>query len=285
MARPLRIEYPDALYHVVSRGNARQRIFFDDKDRRIFLNMIENAVQTHHLLCHAYCLMNNHFHLLLETPEANLSRIMRDIVGNFTQKFNKRHKRAGHLFQGRYKAFIIEKESYLLDVARYVVLNPVRAGMANHPREWRWSSYRATAGMIKAPKWLQTHWILRWFSKNHKKAQQHYRQFIIAGIKSDSPFKNAEGGVVLGDQQFVDWVWEKTNGSEGIKEISRSERIVGRKTLEEIFNNILNRKERDLAIIFARKRCGYLNTEIAFFLGIDHSTVGKIVKGAYNNSQ
>ncbi len=132
MARPLRIEYPGALYHVTSRGNKRQDIFSNDNDRGIFLHVLSTLTETHNWICHAYCLMDNHYHLLIETVEANLSIGMRDLNGIYTQQYNKVHDSVGHLLQGRYHAYVIEKESYLLQVARYVVLNPVRAGMVGH---------------------------------------------------------------------------------------------------------------------------------------------------------
>jgi putative transposase len=125
MARPLRIEFPGALYHVTARGNARQDIFLDDEDRQRFLGVLARGVSRFHLLLHAYCLMENHFHLVVETPEANLSKAMRQLNGVYTQAFNRRHKRVGHVLQGRFKAIVVDRDSYLLELCRYVVLNPV----------------------------------------------------------------------------------------------------------------------------------------------------------------
>ena len=142
MARPLRIEYPRALYHITSRGNAWIDIFYDKKDREFFLELLEDLHTRFGFLIYAYCLMSNHYHLLIETPRANLVDGMRRLNGLYTQRFNKRHKRIGHLLQGRYKAFVIEKESYLLEVCRYIVLNPLQAGLVKHIGEWQWSSYR-----------------------------------------------------------------------------------------------------------------------------------------------
>ena len=135
MARPLRIEYAGALYHLTSRGNARRPIFKDDKDRESFLNTLKRVNDRYHWLCHAYCLMNNHYHLVVETPEGNLSQGMRQLNGVYTQSYNRRHGRVGHLFQGRYKAIVVQRESYLLEVCRYVVLNPVRAKAVVRPEE------------------------------------------------------------------------------------------------------------------------------------------------------
>ena len=147
MARPLRIEYEGALYHLTSRGNARERIFFTDSDREAFLGILGDVVERFGWLCHAYCLMTNHYHLLIETPNANLSRGMRHLNGVYTQWINRHNKRTGHIFQGRFRSILVEKESHLLELARYVVLNPVRAKMVRSPRDWRWSSYRATSGL------------------------------------------------------------------------------------------------------------------------------------------
>ncbi|MFH1404865.1 MAG: transposase [Patescibacteria group bacterium] len=283
MARPLRVQYPGALYHVISRGNACQDIYYDDLDRKKFLDWIENAVETHNLIVHAYCLMNNHYHLLLETPDANLSNAMRDINGNYTQWFNAKHKTAGHLFQGRYKAFVIEKELYLLEVARYIVLNPVRAKLVNCPGQWRWSSYKSTAEVKRTPKWLHTDWMLGFFGKGKKEARELYRKFIKDGKGANDPHKETTNSILLGSPQFVHWIWETcTHGSEELKEHPREQRIVGRPTLNELFEDVETIKERSNTIRIAKKRCGYLNTEIANHLGLSNSTIGKIVNNKYN---
>ena len=133
MARPLRIEYPGAVYHITSRGNARADIFLMDDDRQVFLDILGNTVEKYNWLCHAFCLLDNHYHLLIETPDPNLSLGMRQLNGVYTQTFNRTHDRVGHVFQGRYKAILVEKESHLLELCRYVVLNPVRAKMVSKP--------------------------------------------------------------------------------------------------------------------------------------------------------
>jgi putative transposase len=284
MARPLRVLYPGALYHVMVRGNAKQNIFLHDGDRRGFFRWLEDAVKTHNLIVYAYCLMDNHFHLLIETPDGNLSTAMRDLNGHYTQWFNATHNRVGHLFQGRYKAFVIEKEAYLLAVIRYIVLNAVRAGLVKHPRQWKWCSYNATAGIAKAPTWLETDWMLGMFSKKRTKAQQAYRRFILEGLDAPDPYDELEHDLILGTPQFVHWLWDNhTAGSETIKDHPREQRIVGRPTLQEIFTPDMTIRQRDDAIVFARVRCGYLTTEIANCVGIDRATVGKISRGKYHN--
>lgn len=154
MSRPLRIEFTGALYHATSRGDGREVIFLGDEDRYLFLDVLSEVVRGFNWAIHAYCLMDNHYHLLIETSEGNLSKGMRQLNGVYTQRFNRRHGRVGHVFQGRYKAILVQKESYLLELARYVVLNPVRARMVRTPDQWPWSSYRATAGLDPAPSWL-----------------------------------------------------------------------------------------------------------------------------------
>jgi len=282
MARPLRIEYPNALYHVITRGNAHQDIFLDDKDRKKFLYWLKDIIETHKLICHAYCLMDNHYHLLVETPGANLSKAMRDLNGNYTQSFNAYHNRIGHLFQGRYKAFVIEKETYLLAVARYIVLNPVHAGFVLHPRLWKWSSYQATAGSANRPDWLSIDWLLDLFSKKRNKAQMEYRHFVSEGLHDGDPYDDLVHNFILGTPQFVHWLWKKTKGSEHLKEYPREERIVGRPNLEDLFEDISTKDERNKVIIFARFRCGYFISEIAKHLHLDPSVVGKISRGIYN---
>ncbi|MFH1649572.1 MAG: transposase [Candidatus Woesearchaeota archaeon] len=279
MARPLRIEYPGALYHIISRGNGYQDIYKDDQDRLNFFDRIKDAVEIHNLIIHAYCLMGNHYHLLIETPDANLSKAMRDINGNYAQWFNVKHQTVGHLFQDRYKSYVIEKEAYLLEVARYIVLNSVRANLVGHPRDWNWSSYNSTAGNNKTCDWLHSDWILGFFGKEKKTAQKQYRQFVKDGIDADDPHDNVKNGFLLGSPQFVHWIWEEhTNGFEKLKEHPREQRIVGRPTLQELFEDIKLKEERNAIIRLARIRCGYLTTEIADIVGLDPSTVGKICK-------
>lgn len=284
MARPLRVEYPGSLYHVIARGNAKQDIFLNARDRVSFLNWLEEMVKMHNLICHAYCLMDNHYHLLLETIEANLSKAMHGLNGGYSQGFNVRHGRSGHLFQGRYKAFVIEKESYLLEVARYIVLNPVRAKLVGHPKQWKWSSYGATAGYAEPPKCFSPDWILGTFSSNRRSARAQYRRFVEMGIEGDDPYENVQHGFLLGTPEFVQLIWENcTNGSEEIKDYPREQRVVGRPTLPELFQDVTDHRERDKTIIFARFRCGYLVSEIARYIDLDPSVVGKISRGKYNS--
>lgn len=151
MTRPLRIEFKGALYHITSRGNARQVIFLTEKDFTDFLFVLCSVVKRYHFILHAYCLMNNHYHLLIETPEGNLSKGIRQLNGLYTQRFNQRHQRVGHLLQGRYKAILVDKDNYLLALCRYVALNPIRAKIVKDPKDYKWSSYLTTIGYHQDP--------------------------------------------------------------------------------------------------------------------------------------
>src|ERR1700682_1624066 len=205
MARPLRLEQPGAVWHITSRGNNRGDIYLGDEDHLMFLGFSARAVRRFRWIIHAYTLMNNHFHLVLETPEPTLSRGMEWMNGKYAQWFNRRHDRSGHLFQGRFKGILVEKESYLLELIRYVALNPVRAKMVDRPEAHRWSSYRATAGLETAPPWLTTDWALALFGVDLAVQQRNYRQFVDegAGIKR-SPLEDAVGQLFLGTTAWIE---------------------------------------------------------------------------------
>ena len=188
MARPLRLEFPGALWHITSRGNGRGPIVRDDTDRQRLASVLEKTVETTGWRLHAFVLMDNHYHLLLETPEPNLSAGMRQVNGLYGQTFNRRHGRVGHVFQGRFKGILVEKEGHLLELSRYIVLNPVRAGLVPTAGAYRWSSYRATAGIEPAPWWLDDEWILQPFGSGRAEAQRRYCEFVAAGVHCASPW-------------------------------------------------------------------------------------------------
>jgi len=198
MARPLRLEFPGALYHVTSRGNARQKIYLDDEDRRLYLDLLGKEVAQQGWRCYACCLMDNHYHLLIETPEPNLVAGMRRLNGVYTQAFNRRHGRVGHLFQGRYKAIVVDKDAYLRELCRYIVLNPVRAKAVKTPERWPWSSYRATVGELPAPSWLAVEEVRALFP-----GRSAYRRFVEEGIGQDSPWSRLRGQIYLGGEDFL----------------------------------------------------------------------------------
>ncbi len=279
MARPLRIEYPNAVYHVTSRGNARNKIFLGDQDRENFLSVLDAVVKRYNWLCHAYCLMDNHYHLMIETPDANLSRGMRQLNGVYTQKYNWWHSKTGHIFQGRYKSILIDKENYLLELCRYVVLNPVRATMVEKPEEWKWSSYGATAGLKTVPNYLTGDWILGLFSNNKAEAQKRYRKFVREGIHTGSPWDDLQGQILLGEEGFIEKYKDLLSDKEQIKEIPRPQRYVSRPRLSKLLSKEDKTARRNRGIHSAHVKYGYTLKEIADHLEIHYTTVSKAIKG------
>lgn len=284
MSRPLRIEYPGAVYHITSRGNALENIYCDDQDRDNFLSVLGSVVKKYNWLCHTYCLMDNHYHLMIETLDANLSLGMRQLNGVYTQRYNRRHGKPGHLFQGRFKAILVDKETYLLELCRYVVLNPVRAGILESPDEWKWSSYLSTTGARQCPDYLTTDWLLGIFGSKKKTAQNQYKQFVAEGIKKDSPWKKLEGQILLGREGFLDNLKALITDKENVKEIPKKQRFAGRSSLSEIFRyrQVKEKSIRDSGIYEAHMRQGYTLKEIADYLDIHYTTVSKVVREMEN---
>ena len=210
MARPLRIEYENAFYHITVRGNERRAIFRDDYDRDIFLETIQAAYNRFNFIIHAFVLMDNHFHLLMETPDANLSASMHHINGVYTQAFNRRYKRVGHLFQGRYKSIVVDRGEYYLELIRYIHLNPWRARMERRFGDFKYSGHSAIMSKKWADRWRT--WydvgsILKEFGRREKEAIRRYREFVEAGKGMKNPLEKTIGGYALGGKEFADWLW------------------------------------------------------------------------------
>lgn len=279
MARPLRIEYPAAVYHVSSRGNARRAIFKDERDRGLFLTRLARINERYHWLCHAYCLMINHYHLVVETPEGNLSRGMRQLNGVYTQNYNRRHRRAGHVLQGRYKAILIQKESHLLEVCRYVVLNAVRAKAVERPEQWQWSSYAGTAGLKRPHRCLTTDWVLGQLGKKRGEAEQRYRELVKASREAPSIWQQVKAQELLGDEGFVTRLTAYIRRQEDITEIPRSQRYMTRPPLGSLLpHRILgDPKKRDRKVVEAVEQYGYTQKAVADFLGMHYSTISRLV--------
>lgn len=275
MARPLRVEYEGALYHITSRGNAQQDIYVDDEDRDSFLEVLAVVVDRFNWICHAYCLMSNHYHLLVETPDANLSRGMRHLNSVYTQRFNRRHRRVGHVLQGRFKSILVERESHLLELARYVVLNPVRAGMVRSVRHWPWSSYRSTAGQEQPLPLLTTDWILAQFGDDPKRATANYRKFVRKG-RGVGVWDQLRGGILLGSEDFVGDLAPQLHDATLQTEILRRERFVARPSLEDIFTRCSTKDARNAGIYEATRIHGYRLSELEAYLGLHYSTISRI---------
>lgn len=204
MARPLRIEYPGAFYHVMHRGNAQSDIYESERDREKFLEYLSLSVERFEIKIHTYCLMTNHYHLLVETPQPNLSQAVKWINVSYAAYFNRERQRSGHLFQGRFKAIVVDADEYLKHLSRYIHLNPKRAKMVEHVKDYQWSSYPVFSGYKKSPEWLETGWLLSLFGNNPKR----YRQFVedAQNGKVADPSKNVVHGSILGSVGFVDWI-------------------------------------------------------------------------------
>jgi REP element-mobilizing transposase RayT len=203
---------------VTNRGVEKRSIYSGDCDRLHFLHLLEKVIDDYRWQLRAYVLMSNHYHLFFRTPQTNLSRGMHDLDGDYASFFNARHRRVGHLFQGRFKGHLVDSEAYLLSLSRYIVLNPVRAGMVETPGEWRWSSYRATAGLAAVPRWLDPAPILDAFNADDwNKAMHGYRDFVAAAIGKDaSPWENLRARMFLGGREFVEGVKSKVKVTESV---------------------------------------------------------------------
>lgn len=277
MARPLRLEFAGALYHVTARGNRRAMIYEDDSDRFAFLETLSSVCVEKNWLCHAYCLMGNHYHLLLETPDANLGQGMRQLNGCYSQYFNRQHGRCGHVFQGRYGAILVEKQTYLLELARYIVLNPVRARMVHLAEEWPWSSYRGTVGQQALPEGVSADWILAAFGETRGAAIKGYQQFVSEGANQPSPWESLKNQVYLGSDAFVESMIAKLDSSEMLSEIPTTQRRPVARPLEDI---VKSSPDRNAAIRAAHASGSYSMREIGDYFGLHYSRVSRIVRGA-----
>ncbi len=237
MARPLRIQYPGAMYHIISRGIGRMTIFHNEKDWKKFIQFMERVIQQHNWICHAYCLMGTHYHIFLETPDANMIVGMKYLNQLYSQFYNWKYRRVGPVLQGRYKSWLVEREEKFLDNCRYIVNNPVDAEMVEHPSEWPWSSFRATRGIEKTPGYLETDFLLRHFSSSRKKAQQMYEDFVLAGIGMDSPLKEAKNQIFLGSDSFIAEAMQHADCTGMLIDIPKTQKLAARPTLGGIFGN------------------------------------------------
>ena len=276
MARPLRLELPGGLYHVTSRGDRRDDIFLVDADRERWQEILGSVCQRFNWRCHAYCQMTNHYHLVVETPETNLAKGMRQLNGVYTQYINRRHDRVGHLFQGRYKAILVEKDAYLLELVRYVVLNPVRAGIVADAAEWPWSSHRTALDQAPARSWLESDWILGHFGKLRRTAIRHYADFVRAGLERPSIWEALRGAIVLGGETFAEELKQGQAGERDLREVPRAQRRIIAKSLAEY--RCLDDTKEGMAQAYLSGN--YTLKEIADHFGVHYSTVSRAVKAS-----
>jgi putative transposase len=286
MARPLRVEYPGAYYHVINRGNNQENIFRNDRDKEKFLEYLQKANERFSIIIHTYCLMSNHFHLLVQTPQPNLSVTMQWINVSYATYFNRKRGRHGHLFQGRFKAILIDADEYLKHLSRYIHLNPVRAKMVRTPSKYLWSSYAAFIGKIKAPPFLETGRLLSNFGKSKKEAERKYKDFVEAvDIKTvENPHRHVIEGFLLGDADFVNWVKETfLSGRQDEKEIPQLKKLKPKVQLETVLNAVCEEfgcnaeqiitkgrkqnKARGVAIHLARDLSGMSGKDLGLYFG------------------
>ncbi len=282
MARPLRVEYPGAYYHIINRGNNREKIFRDNRDKEKFLEYLGIASERFSIIIHTYCLMDNHYHLLIETPEANLSVAMQWINVSYAGYFNAKRNRSGHLFQGRFKSILVDADEYLKHVSRYIHLNPVRAKIVAKPLEYRWSSYPAFIGREKKPDWLETGWLLTVFGRKKQKAVVNFRLFVEG--TDDEAIENMDEIFILGNESFVTWVKDTfLSVRDDEKEIPQLKKLKPKISPDLVVQEIRrefdcaiedivtrgrkNNTARDIAICLARNVCGMKGSELGEYFG------------------
>ncbi|HEX5344870.1 MAG TPA: transposase [Duganella sp.] len=274
MSRPLRLQFPGALYHVTSRGDRKAAIYLDNSDRLVWLSILQEVCFRYNFVVHAYCLMNNHYHIVLETPEGNLTQGMQQLNGLFSQYFNRHHNLSGHVFQGRFKGILVQREAYLLELARYVVLNPVRAKLASRPEEWQWSSYPCVIGTQTAPTWLDSDSTLSRFGTEPLAAQEAYRKFVYAGIGEASPLLKIKHQLILGDDEFIHRI-EHSSEHQHDRAIIRAQRRAVAQSLEYYAKQYQPVEE---AMAMAYHSTAYTMEEIGRHFGVSSKTVSRAIK-------
>ena len=229
--------------------------------------------------------MSNHYHLLIETPDANLSAGIHRLNSIYAQYFNKQYDRVGHVFQGRFKAILVQRDDYLIELCRYIVLNPVRAGIVKHPAEYQWSSFSSTTGITKwYDSFLTTEWILSQFDNDVSLARIRYIKFVMDGINADSPMKGIKAGLILGDKSFIESLSKRISEYKNDTEIPGEQRHACRDDLTSLFENLksISKEMRNKRLFEAYSRHGYTQKELAIFLNLHVITIGRIIKQKQN---
>lgn len=284
MARPLRITFPGAFYHVTSRGNESKTVFKSRRDREKFTEYLESASQRYKAVIHAYCLMDNHYHLLVETPLGNLPQIMHHINGAYTTYFNVKRKRSGHLFQGRYKAILVAIDEYAKELSRYIHLNPVRAKLVEIPEKYDWSSYKFYIGKQKSPKWLYRNFILSYFGTDISNAQKGYQRFVnaLTNAQHENLLEQVVSSTLLGSAEFIALIKDThlaeikpDNNVPALKELAE------RASMGDIFDaveSVAGGKQplaRDIKLYLCRRYTAEKLKDIGKHFGIGESGVSK----------
>ncbi|WP_395408583.1 transposase [Pseudoduganella sp. UC29_106] len=262
------------MYHVIARGNRRGAIYRTHSDRLVWLSLLGETCERFNFRVHAYCQMTNHYHMVVETVGGRLARGMRYLNGNYSQYFNRQHELVGHVFQGRYTAILCQRETYLMELSRYVVLNPVRAKLVSQPVEWPWSSYRAIVGLHDAPSWLQHDLTLAHFDAHQASARRAYEEFVLKGIGKPSPLAAIRNQLFLGNDDFCEnFIDHQVPGD--LIEVKRAQRRAIVHALPDYFRQYRDPKE---AMAMAYLSLGYSMHEIARYCGVCVKTVQRAVK-------
>jgi putative transposase len=288
VARPLRVQFPGAFYHITSRGNERKPVFITDTDRKKFLSYLQSAHEKYGALLHCFCFLPNHYHLLLETPRGNLSEILHHINGAYTTYFNIKRKRSGHLFQGRFKAILVEKEVYAQELSRYIHLNPVRAGLAEDPSSYPWSSYPYYVGLAKRPSWMETRTILGYFSRDEKEANKAYRDFVEQGTGKEirNPLKEVVGSTFLCGESYIEQVVRRggiplSDDKRNVPALRVLDKRPSLKEIENWIQGVISRQEeifRKFCLYFSHRFGGYSLEEIGAYYGMKGAAVSQAAR-------
>lgn len=273
MNRPLRIELNDSLYYITSRGTRHGSIFLTDSDRLAWIAIFEETCRRFDFVVLSYCQLGNHFHILIRASNGGLARGMCYLNGKYSRYFNRSHKFVGHVFQGRYKVILCQDEPYLLELARYIELAPVRAMMVADPIDWKWSSYGATMGIMDSPEWLKSEEVLEKLGGNLAGARQAYKEFVLAGIGGPSPLARVSNELILGDREFAASIVGRAI-SGNLLEIKRVQRRAITPPLREFFKKYPDPKE---AMARAYLSLGYSMQEIAVYARVSARTVSRAI--------
>lgn len=284
MSRPLRPQFPGAIYHVMSRGNGKQEIFHDDADRCHFLGLLERVIVDTAWHCFAFCLMGNHYHLMLETPMPNLSIGMHHLNSGYSTGFKERHGRVGHVMQGRFSSRVIEHERHFLEVYRYMAVNPVDAGLVEKPEDWQWSSYRSVIGLAPVPPFLAHQFILNYFADDFVNARELLTEFVEERLESEHALPYT-GTAVVGNQASSPGILKAINAARNDPEFIRNDRYADRPPLTLILEGTeVDRRWRNRMICTAHDKYEYTVAEIGRFLHLNPATVHRVLKKSHGST-
>jgi len=264
VARSLRLSFDDACYHITSRGNRKENIFYTDHDRLVFLRKLSETLRKYSIICYAYCLMDNHYHLFLKTPNANISEGMHYLNTSYTNWFKAEHAIVGVIFQGRYKSVLVDEDSYVKVLSAYIHLNPLRAGIVKDLSEYKWSSYLDYEGRKKSIERLDTEFILNQFGEDIGSARRRYREFVLSNRDRESPLKDSYRGIALGGEAYIEKIKERISSVGRQREITET-RLEDRHSPEEIMELMMDKLQIEREEIFSKKR-GNVYRKLALYL-------------------